>query len=363
VSEASQSQPADGLSRPPAGGRQWSGARVQIWLGLVVALATIYLAARAVDFGQLIEALRAVRLPFVLLALCTALATNILKAARWRALFHPRPSGLSLWQLSNLIVVGQAVNFYIPARLGELVRAYLTGEEAGISKTYALGTIAAEKLIDIIVLAILLAALLPFLALPDWLAGRAGPLFLTALAVLIGIIALTGGRHLVMRAIGWGLRCLPPAWGERWQARINAGLDGLNALAAPRAAAAVWGWTIIFWLVAAFTNYALLLAFDLAARGGQPAPLIAFFLLAVLQAGVAVPSTPGKIGVFHYLCIIALAVFHVPATIGLAYGLVLHALVVGGVSLWAAVALWRRSWNLRRLAEVSQAKSDDSEPR
>lgn len=354
MSEASQNRPAV----PPAGGRKWSGARIQIWLGLVVALGTIYLAARAVDFGQLIEALRAVRLPLVALALFTAMATNVLKAARWRALFHPRPAGLSLWQLSNLIVVGQAVNFYIPARLGELVRAYLTGEEAGISKTYALGTIAAEKLIDIIVLAILLAALLPFLALPDWLAGRAGPLFLTALAVLIGIIALTGGRRLVMRAVGWGLRHLPPAWGERWQARINAGLDGLNALGAPRAAAAVWGWTIIFWLVAAFTNYVLLLAFDLPAS-----PLMAFFLLAVLQAGVAVPSTPGKIGVFHYLCIIALAVFHVPATIGLAYGLVLHALVVGGVSLWAAAALWRRSWNLRRLAEASQAKSDDSEPR
>lgn len=354
MSAASQNRPAV----PPAGGRKGAGARIQIWLGLIVALGTIYLAARAVDFGQLIEALRAVRLPLVTLALFTALATNVLKAARWRALFHPRPAGLSLWQLSNLIVVGQAVNFYIPARLGELVRAYLTGEEAGISKTYALGTIAAEKLIDIIVLAILLAALLPFLALPDWLAGRAGPLFLTALAVLIGIIALTGGRRLVMRAVGWGLRRLPPAWGTRWQARINAGLDGLNALAAPRAAAAVWGWTIIFWLVAAFTNYVLLLAFDLPAS-----PLMAFFLLAVLQAGVAVPSTPGKIGVFHYLCIVSLAVFHVPATMGLAYGLVLHALVVGGVSLWAAAALWRRSWNLRRLAEISQAKSEDSEPR
>lgn len=341
-----------------AGGRSWFGARVQIWLGLIVAVGTLYLAARSVDFGQLVEALRAVRLPLVLLAFISALATNVLKAARWRALFHPRPSGLSLRQLSSLIVIGQAVNFFIPARLGELARAYLTGEEAGLSKVYALGTIAAEKLIDIIVLAVLIAAMLPFLTLPEWLAGRLGPLLLTALAVVIGIIVLTGGRRVLLRLIGWGLARLPRGWGERWLGRIEAGLDGLNALGSRQAAAAVWGWTLAFWAVAALTNYLMLLAFDL-----PPSPLIAFFLLAVLQAGVAVPSTPGKIGVFHYLCILALGVFHVPATIGLAYGLTLHVLVVGGVSVWAALALWRRSWNLRRLAEASQARPDAPESR
>ena len=99
----------------------------------------------------------------------------------------------------------------------------------------------------------------------------------------------------------------------------------------------------------ALTNY-LLLAFDLPAT-----PLIALCLLVVLQAGVIVPSIPGKIGVFHYLCMIAPSVFTVPATVGLAYGLALHALVVGGVSVWAAIALWRRSLSLRRLAEASQA--------
>jgi len=337
--------------------RGW-GVRLQIWLGAAIALGTIYLAARAVDFGQLFRALQEVRLPFVLVALGTALGTNVLKAARWRALFHPRPARLSLLQLTNLIVVGQAVNFYIPARLGELVRAYLTGEEAGVSKVYALGTIAAEKLIDIIVLALLIAAMLPFLALPDWLAGRIGPLFLTALAVCIVIAGLVGGRRLIWRPIEWGLGLLPAAWGERWRTRLRAGLDGLSALGSPRAAAAVWGWTIAFWLVAAFTNYLLLLAFDLPASA-----LMAFFLLAVLQAGVAVPSTPGKIGVFHYLCILGLGVFNVSATTGLAYGLVLHALVVGGVSLWAAAALWRRSWNLRRLAEASRDGSDQLEGR
>ncbi len=332
--------------------RHWFGGRFQAWLGVALALLALYLALRAVDFGQLVQALREARWLFVAFTLVINLAGIGCKGLRWRALFYPKRPALGLLRLCDLIVIGQAANFYLPARFGELIRAFLTGQEAKLSKSYALGTVAAEKLIDVIVLAILMVGLLPFLALPEWLAGRLWPLVLTALAVSAAILVLVRGRGIVMQIAIWALRPLPRAFAERWQARLGAGLDGLHALGQSRAAAAVWGWTIAAWLASALTNYVLLLAFDLPAS-----PLIALFVLAVLQAGVAVPSTPGKIGVFHYLCVISLAVFHVPSAVGLAYGLVLHALVVGSLSIWAAIALWRRSLDLRRLAEVSQAAS------
>ncbi len=348
---STQPQDPQGVAPKPAE-RRWFGTRLQMWLGLVLALLTLYLAVRAVDLGQSVQALREAHWPLVAITLVINLAATGCKGFRWRALFYPKRPGVGLLRLCDLIVIGQAANFTIPARFGELVRAFLMGQEAKLSKSYALGTIAAEKLIDVIVLALLMVGLLPFLALPDWLAGRLWPLVLAALAVGVAIVALVRGRGVVMQIATWALRRLPHAFAERWQARIGAGLDGLHVLGKPGAAAAVWGWTIAVWLASALTNYVLMLAFDL-----PPSPLMALFLLAVLQAGVAVPSTPGKIGVFHYLCVISLAVFHVPPAVGLAYGLVLHALVVGSISIWAAAALWRRSWDLRRLAEASQVTS------
>ncbi len=83
---------------------------------------------------------------------------------------------------------------------------------------------------------------------------------------------------------------------------------------------------------------------------------MALCVLAVLQGGVAVPSTPGKIGVFHYLCILALSIFGVPAAVGLGYGLILHVLVIGGISAWAALALWQRSLNLRQLTAAAVSR-------
>jgi hypothetical protein len=85
---------------------------------------------------------------------------------------------------------------------------------------------------------------------------------------------------------------------------------------------------------------------------------MATFVLVVLQGGVAVPSTPGKIGVFQYLCVIALSVFGVPAATGFSYGVVLYALVVGTMVVWAAVVLWRQSWNMQRLRDATSAVAE-----
>ncbi len=326
--------------------RRWL-FRAQIWLGLVLGLAALYFAARSFDFTALGSALSEVRLSFVALSLVTSLLTPVLKAVRWRWLFYPQRPPLSTVRLASLIVIGQATNFLIPGRWGELVRAYLAGEEAGVSKWFVLGTLAAEKLLDLVVLAVLVLALIPFVVLPEALAMRVDALVLAAAAVTVAALALLGGRAAWLRLAERALRILPPSAAARWRKRVEAGLDGLATLGNPRAAAAVWGWTLLFWLMAAVTNLVLLLAFNL-----PPSVVMALLVLAVLQGGVAVPSTPGKIGVFQLLCVLALSVFGISEATGLAYGLVLHVLVVGGITAWAALALWQRSLNLRRLARA-----------
>ncbi len=322
---------------------------LQLWGGLAVGAAALYLAARSFDMEALGQAMRQVRLPLVALTVVTSLSTPVLKAVRWRWLFHPQRPRLDTLQLASLVVIGQAVNFVIPGRWGELARAYLAGEEAQMSKWFVLGTLAAEKLLDLVILAALVVALIPFVVLPEALASRVEMVVLTALGVTALAGALLGGRAFWLRLAGGALRILPPAAADRWYRRIKAGLDGLAALGDRRAALAVWGWSALFWLVAAITNLLLLIAFDLPAS-----PVMALVLLAMLQGGVAVPSTPGKIGVFQLLCVLGLSVFGVPEATGLAYGLVLHVLVVGGVTIWAALALWARSLSLGRLARSAR---------
>ena len=320
---------------------------VQVLLGLALGVAALYLAAREVSFRELGLVLRSVNLPLLGLTLVSSLLTPVVKAIRWRWLFYPQRPALGLARLTSLLALGQAINILLLGRWGELARAYFTGEEAGISKSFVFGTIAAEKLLDMVVLAFLAMALIPFVALPPWLAERVGYVVLAALIVSAIVIALLGGRDVWLRIAEKGLRTLPRPAADRWGARLAAALDGLRALRDRQAAAAIWGWTLAAWLVGALTNLLLLAAFGL-----EPSLRIALFLLVVLQVGIAVPSTPGKVGVFQFLCVLALSVFAVPASVAFGYGVVLYLIVLGSICGWAVFGLLQRGLSLRRLTQV-----------
>jgi uncharacterized membrane protein YbhN (UPF0104 family) len=51
-------------------------------------------------------------------------------------------------------------------------------------------------------------------------------------------------------------------------------------------------------------------------------------ILIALQAGISIPSVPGRIGIFEYICVLALAVFGVGQSTAFGYGVVLHGLVL-----------------------------------
>jgi uncharacterized protein (TIRG00374 family) len=320
---------------------------VQVLLGLVLGLTALYFAAREVSLRELALVLRHVSLPWLGLTLVSSLLTPVVKAIRWRRLLYPQGPALGLARLTGLLTLGQAINMLLPGRWGELVRTYFTGEEMGASKSFVLGTIAAEKLLDLVALAFLTVALIPFVALPPWLADRVGYVILAALTVSGIAAAVLGGRDLWLRIAEKGLRTLPKPAAGRWEARLAAAMDGLGALRDRRAAVAIWGWTLVVWLVSALTNWLLLAAFGL-----EPSLRIALFLLVVLQAGVAVPSTPGKVGVFQFLCVLAFSVFEVPASVAFAYSVVLYLVVLGSICGWAVFGLWQRGLSLRKLTRV-----------
>jgi len=325
--------------------RRLFGTRIHLWLGVLFGLITLFLAGRGLDLALVGQTLARVNPIYVLLALLVFLLTQVMKAVRWRWLLSPRPTGLTLAQLANLLIVGQTINLLFLTRLGDIARAYLTGEESGASKTYVLGTIAAEKVIDLVALAVVIMSLIPFITLPSWLVAREVPVIAITAALVLAMACLIAGRRIWIAWLNRLLARIPGSGPVRWQARLAAGLDGLSAVTNRKAALAIWWWTLVVWSLGALTNWLLFLAFNLPAH-----VLPAVFLLAVLQAGVAVPSVPGKIGVFHYLCVLALSVFAVPAAVALGYGIILHLIVVGSTSVWSAIAMWQYSWHVSQFA-------------
>ena len=115
--------------------------------------------------------------------------------------------------------------------------------------------------------------------------------------------------------------------------------------------------------VQTLTNYLTLLVVGLSLLLS-----VSLFLLFVLRVGAAVPSSPGKVGVFQYLCVLALSVFSVDRTLALSYGVVLHLVVFTPMILLGTACLWKESldlqriasWSLERPASVGGGASDGS---
>src|SRR5205823_7527570 len=84
-----------------------------------------------------------------------------LRAARWKLLLNNVGSGMGGERLPTLpginglveiIYLSWFVNCIVPAKLGDAYRSYLLKRNAGISFSSTIGTILAERVIDLLVL-------------------------------------------------------------------------------------------------------------------------------------------------------------------------------------------------------------------
>ncbi len=91
----------------------------------------------------------------------------------------------------------------------------------------------------------------------------------------------------------------------------------------------------------------------------------AWLLLVVLQASAVapIPTSPGRVGLFHYLCVLSLAVFGIERGAALSYGLVLHLLVYLPMAVIGPWVLWRRGGDPRALIALWRADPGEAAPR
>lgn len=321
--------------------------KVQAWLGILLSMACLVWLICTTDWDGVRMALARVDTRLVAAALLLNLASVVFRTVRWRLMFRGRRIP-SFRRLITALLVGQAVNVLMPARLGDVVRATLVdvGETA-----YALGTLIVEVTLDLLMLAALVLLLLSQATLPAWWRGSGQALVFTATAALAAVSILVVGR----RWVACALERLMTRWGHPWVRRVlaEAGqlLRSLDTLGRPTRLLPVLVWSVLIWTLYGAVNYILL-----GAVGQRPAILTSLFLLVVLQLGVAIPSSPGRLGVYHYLCVQALAVFGVHGPEALSYAVILYVIsVVLPVALGAILA-WRLGVRIWRISpEVEEA--------
>jgi uncharacterized protein (TIRG00374 family) len=330
--------------------------RWRLIAGIVISLFFLVWAARLVgSFGPMLQSLGRANYLFVLPALLAYFAGVWLRAVRWHFLLRPVkpiPSG----RLFPVVVIGYMANDVLPARLGELVRAYVLGEEEQVPKTTTIGTIVVERLFDGLAMLIFVAVVGVTVPLDAQIAG----IFRLATALFIGVLvvllAFGASRTRSVRLIERVERILPSQLEGRVAHLAERFLQGLDCLQSARLSAMILILSVGAWLCES-TMY-LVVALGFGFHLGFPAYMLT---AAVANLGAMVPAAPGYVGTFDFGALASLSLFGLnPGQAG-GYVLVLHATLLIPVTLLGFYYLWRANLSLRTLGQrVAVATSEES---
>lgn len=327
----------------------------KLGLGMALSALFLFLAFREVQIQELWSALRGADYVWLVPVLLVNFASHYLRALRHRYLLLPI-GRYRTFDLFGALMIGYMANALLPAHLGEFLRAYVIGRKRVATGSAALATIAVERVLDVLTLLILMALTFVIFPFPSWV-RVSGYVTLLVTLLLAGGLALLRVRR--DRMLPWLERRLQPISGKL-AARIRHLLEefarGLSPLQKRSHYVLVALLSPAIWAAYAAVIYLLFRAYgfgDVYGLGVR-ATLVT---LVITTIAVVVPSSPGYVGTYHWLCMKSLELFGVPAGAALGYALVLHAMNMLPVAAVGVLFAWREGYSVSGIGRVPEKVS------
>ncbi|HXF59673.1 MAG TPA: lysylphosphatidylglycerol synthase transmembrane domain-containing protein [Candidatus Saccharimonadales bacterium] len=287
-------------------------------LGVVLSAAAVFVLLRQVSARDLARNIGQADPLWFLVACVLTVAGYWLRAIRWGEILSPE-ARVSQGKLFATTMVGFLAINTLPARLGELVRAYALARSERIKTGTVLGSVVIERIFDLAALAGFWALSLLFAPYPSWFRWSGYLTIGLSVAITVALWLLHAG-HYDTNSLASRLRGFAPRWLKaRIEGPIASFAAGLRVLGKPHTMGVSGLLTLVMWIVTG----SVFLAVGQSMRLPLPlwSPLLLSFIVCV---AIMVPSSPGFIGVLEGSCVVGLALVGVDASRALAYGVVYH---------------------------------------
>lgn len=230
-----------------------------------------------------------------------------IRAVRWRLLLenvgYTKENGVHLpgfWKLVEIIYISFFANSVVPAKLGDLYRAYLLRQEIGVSTTRSFGTVLAERLLDLIALLLLF---IPAIIIS--LHESMPPQLRLSLEALLVVVVIGIAGLFVLRQLREPIAKLIPG---RFRDHYYHFQEG--TLGSFRRLPALAGLTIGVWLCEAMRFFFIALSLNLI--GGSLLHIMAAAIFIGLGEALltAIPTTGGGVGLVEGGMVAMIALFY-----------------------------------------------------
>jgi uncharacterized protein (TIRG00374 family) len=297
---------------------------------IVFGVAILFLLFRVVlnvDLGATWAQIARANPLFLLLGTIAYYATFPLRGLRWRFVLGRVGTRIGMRDATEILFLSWFVNCLVPAKLGDLYRAYLLKGNFGGSISRTVGTIFIERIADIVVIFGLA------LAAGFWsFRGRSRPeidaLFLAGFVVAAVLVLLVIGLNYFGRYL---TRFLPERVADLY-ARFHEGSTG--ALTA-RSLPVIGAFTVAIWLFEGLRLFFVIRALDLPDANLGISPSLFVALAGSLLT--AIPLTPAGVGFVEAGIVGLLALYGVVGEPALAVALtdraisILTVIILGGI--------------------------------
>jgi uncharacterized protein (TIRG00374 family) len=320
----------------------------RVVLGFIVSVFFLYLVLRQIDYQALAQAIRGVNYFWVAMAIGLHFIGFYLRTLRWKFILRTLKE-VRVRELFPYLAIGYMANNVLFLRLGEVVRAHITGRRFGLSRSSMIAVILAERLYDGLSLVILFSSLILFLRVPEEMKTT-----LLFASILFGIVALgvfllpwLEKTSFVKKFFSWieSFKRL-----KRPFLSLLAFLEGLKTLKSPLDVMAVLGTSLLIWLIEAGMFYLIAIGFGLELNLAQTAVIS-------LVAGLStlIPSGPGYVGTFEFFFVQSTVLFGIDRNVAVSYAFLTHFAQWLPITLLGFYYAWKMNISVTKLSQEKRS--------
>ena len=284
--------------------------KISFTIGIAVSALSLFWLYKTVDLREVAVILKTADIGMLFLSCVVMSCSYCIRAVRWKLFLVDIVA--SFKDAYGALIIGFFMNNILPARIGEIIRAQVTGKSLGISRMYALATIASERLFDGFVISLLFGLIFTFGAKTSSHTYSDGiyyvAYFFFAASILCALFIIKRGYLLYLLEIFTSKFNSNKA--KYLISRLSIFIKGFDSLSSFSSVMKIFSYSLIVWLVELSVYYIVAQAFDIT----LPITILIVFLAAVNFSSL-IPSAPGGIGVIEVLASLALMEVGVPREI------------------------------------------------
>ncbi len=304
-------------------------------IGSLFSVLFLYLALRGIQWQALADVLHRTRITPLLLCMGFTMLGHYVRAYRWKIMMLP-VKNIRTISLFSATTIGLMANNLLPARLGEVVRAYVLGREEQVSRTASFASIVYERVVDVFTLLLLLWITLVRIDGPHWMQSSGVLLLGLNVAVFLAILLMVKFQRKCEALIVQVSKPLPGRVRKKIVAGSEAFINGLCVAGKPSTFVPIALTSLLVWGFAILGTWFSLQAIDMVVPAEASLTLVV-----IVSLGTMIPSAPAYLGTMQYACIVALSLYQNDKSEALAFSFLFHASQFLPTTLVGLYFLWK----------------------